>query len=161
MAIRLYIVLISFSYFSAYAACPSHVAAHYTCPMYGPNIETWENFYTAGDESSTIVVLAGDKMVPYVSQAIREKNMYLRRYAIIALGYMKNKSVIEGLNFILNDPEEEDYFRGDALQSIFFLNESLGNNIASKLLKGNLSEDNYLRLIAEEIVKNHLIRHDY
>ena len=92
-----------------------------------------EQFYNnAGPEDTLIdpLIIAGDKVVPLVLREVKNKNMPRRRYAIGFLGNGSYREALPVLEAILQDAGEEDYFRGDALHSIYQIDESLGRELA-------------------------------
>lgn len=114
--------------------------------------KVWELFYQnpgAEEDLMTPLVKAGPKMVPVILQAIFHKDMRLRRYAIGALGNLNDTSALEPLTAIVNDTKEEDYFRGDALSSIYKLDQGLGTKLAEKFA----SEGDNLKMICTAILK--------
>lgn len=94
------------------------------------------------------LIRAGDKVVPLVIEKVRDKNMPRRRYAIGFLGNGSYRQALPVLQQILQDTTEEDYFRGDALQSIYQIDESLGVSYAQRYQ----GESNYVGKIAGEIL---------
>ena len=89
-------------------------------------------------------------MVPFICAAIRHKDMKHRRYAIGALGYLGDIRALATLESILNDPKEIDYFRGDALHSIYQLDRKLGLRYA----KQYQHENQYLTMLSGAILKH-------
>ncbi len=97
--------------------------------------KTWKTFYGDAAEESEIsapLLKAGPKMVPAIVEAIAHKDMRHRRYAISALGNLKDKRAVERLTAILKDASEEDYFRGDALVAIYQIDQTLGTQLAKQ-----------------------------
>jgi hypothetical protein len=95
--------------------------------------KAWHAFYDLGDHEPELddpLILAGPAMAPYICVAVSHKDMKLRRYAISALGYIRDPSALACLEPILKDSQELDYFRGDALQSIFMIDNALGESLA-------------------------------
>jgi hypothetical protein len=89
----------------------------------------WEAFYVKADHEPEIddpLIAKGRSMVPAICEAIRHKDMKRRRYAIGALGYIGDKGALPALESILADESEIDYFRGDALHSIYLIDRKLG-----------------------------------
>src|SRR5262249_34357032 len=78
------------------------------------------------------LILAGDKVVPLVIEAVKNKEMERRRYAIAFLGNGSYKQAIPVLEEILGDASEKDYVRGDALQSIYQIDDALGLHYAQE-----------------------------
>ena len=128
-----------------------------TFPVGEKHRKTWTEFYTASSESANISVLvkAGPSIVPEIASAIADKKMYKRRYAILALGYLEEKSVIPALQAILNNPTEKDYFRGDALEAIYILDQSVGRLTAQRLVtETQTKKDDYLLRTAKRILES-------
>ena len=98
--------------------------------------EIWFTFYVLSYENDTIrsLVAAGAKIVPSTIAAIKDKKLYKRRYAIGALGYLNDRSAIPVLMEIIHDDKELDYFRGDALESLFQIDGELGKKEATTIL---------------------------
>ena len=112
----------------------------------------WQTFYNnPGCEADlmTPLVEAGPRMTGTILEAISHKNMKLRRYAIGALGWIKDKKAIPALTAILKDQQEIDYFRGDALESIYLIDEHLGLELA----KEYKDSSKYFRLICPAILR--------
>lgn len=95
---------------------------------------TWKTFY-AGDYEPELpepLMKAGPTMVPVILEAIDHPDMKMRRYAISALGYLKDESAIAPLTAIVEDEGEEDWFRGDALVAVYQVNQDEGTKLAEK-----------------------------
>jgi HEAT repeat protein len=75
--------------------------------------------------------------------------MKQRRYAIGALGYIGDRAALPTLEVILRTEDERDYFRGDALRSIYQIDPELGSKYAVQFEK----ESDYLRMVATAIGK--------
>ncbi len=68
-----------------------------------------------------------------ICEAVKNKDMRLRRYAIGALvGYIPDKRALPALENILKSKEEIYYFRGDALHAIYQINSTLGKKYAKE-----------------------------
>jgi hypothetical protein len=94
-----------------------------------------KRFYSNKGPEDTLMdplILAGDTVVPEVLTQVTKKNMPRRRYAIGFLGNGSYKEALPVLEVILQDPNEEDYIRGDALQSIYMIDESRGRGFAQR-----------------------------
>lgn len=78
--------------------------------------------------------------------------MKYRRYALSALGYIRDPVALPCLERILKDTSELDYFRGDALQAIYSINPKLGADYIAQY--GD--ENSHLRLIADLLLKGAL-----
>lgn len=70
-------------------------------------------------------------MVPTICEAVKNKDMKRRRYAIGALGYINDRAALPTLEAILSDESEIDYFRGDALHSIYQIDRKRGLSYVS------------------------------
>jgi hypothetical protein len=116
----------------------------------GPQFKrAWEQFYN-GDHEPELddpLIQAGRKMTLAICDAISHQDMKMRRYAIGALGYIGDKRAIPQLESILRNKEELDYFRGDALHSIYQLDKQLGSRYATEYE----SENDYLKMISSAI----------
>ena len=119
---------------------------------------TWVAFYSASGEldKMNILIRADPGIWPSIIEAIKQKKMYSRRYAIGALGYIGDRGAIKTLQEILNDQSELDYYRGDALLSLFQIDEMLGREEADRILRDNPnSESGSFELnIAKTITKD-------
>jgi len=93
------------------------------------------------------LILAGKNVVPLIIQETQNPKMELRRYAIHFLGNGKFVEAIPVLESILINENELDYFRGDALASIFNIDPDLGLSLAKEY---SFRED-YLGNKAQEI----------
>jgi len=114
--------------------------------------KTWHAFYVGGDHEPDIddpLIARGRSMVPSICEAIRHKDMKRRRYAIGALGYIGDKRALPTLEAILKDSAEIDYFRGDALHSIYQLDRKLGLRYA----KQYQHENEYLTMLSGAVLK--------
>ena len=113
--------------------------------------KAWRAFYSGDHEEELALPLikAGPAMAPAIIEAISHKDMRLRRYAISALAYLKDRKAVEPLTKIVKDKSEEDYFRGDALHSIYILNRKLGEQLA----KDFAGQGDNLKMIADAIRK--------
>lgn len=112
----------------------------------------WERFYS-GDHEPELddpLIDAGKEMTLVICDAIENKDMRLRRYAIGALGYIGDKRAISTLEEILRSKDEVYYVRGDALHAIYQIDKSLGKKYADqyaheheylKVLQGNIEKD--------------------
>ena len=105
-------------------------------PLDAQNQQIWFNFYVTASENDTtrVLVNGGAKIVPSAITAVRDKKLFKRRYAIAALGYLKDRAALKVLGDILHDAGELDYFRGDALESLFLIDEEIGKAEAVKVL---------------------------
>jgi len=116
--------------------------------------EVWQAFYNnpgAEEDLMTPLVMAGPKMVPVILEAIAHKDMRQRRYAIGALGNLNDASATDPLSAIVNDTKEEDYFRGDALSSLYKLDPGAANELAKKYAdEGDNLKDTATSILKEE-----------
>lgn len=100
-----------------------------------PPEDALKRFYDNEGPEDTLMdplILAGETVVPFVMKEVKNKDMRRRRYAIGFLGNGSYKDALPVLEAILHDPAEEDYFRGDALQSVYMIDESKGRGLAQK-----------------------------
>lgn len=103
----------------------------------------WNAFYK-GDHEPELpapLVSAGKAIVPSVCEAVSHPDMRMRRYAISALGSLRDKRAISTLVAIVNNVQELDYFRGDALEAIYKIDRKLGVSISNQYS----NETNYLK----------------
>lgn len=124
-------------------------------PSPGPYKEIWARFYAADSEGAIAptLIAGGQVMVPYICRAIRDSQMYCRRYAVLALGHLRDRRAISSLETIYVDTNEDALFRGDALEAIFVIDQNLGRFYARNVLARNLPKDDYLRSTAERIFR--------
>ncbi|MNZ58466.1 hypothetical protein D3C78_764750 [compost metagenome] len=115
--------------------------------------KAWHQFYDFGDHEPELddpLIRRGKSIIPAICQAVAHPDMKYRRYALSALGYIKDPRAIPCLERILKDREEIDYFRGDALQAIYLIDPPMGRNYADQFK----SDNSYLRMIHDMINKN-------
>lgn len=123
----------------------------------------FHEFQTTQHKESYIVLplcVAGESVVPLVIEKVKQKDLDRRRYAIAFLGTSEGDLPVTVLESIANDVSEEEYFRGNALESLFVLSEKKGKALA---LTFKYRAD-FLGTIAKEIsvVSNHLqFRQEY
>ncbi len=113
---------------------------------------TWTRFYN-GDHEPELddpLIEAGPEMTLVICEAIKHKDMHLRRYAIGSLGYIGDKRAIPTLGMILKSKEEIYYFRGDALQAIYQLDNALGKKYAKQFGP----EHEYLTMLQDAIERD-------
>jgi len=118
-------------YFSVLIFATFGVAGCFVVP--GTPEAAFHEFQTTQTKESYIVLplcSAGEKVVPLVSQRIKDKDLARRRYAIGFLGVYGNSETIPILKSVLADESELVYFRGDALGSLFVLDERSGRLLA-------------------------------
>jgi len=95
------------------------------------------------------LIKAGSAVVPLVLKEVKNKNMPRRRYAIAFLGNGSYREALPVLEAILNDPTEEDYIRGDALQSIYMIDQVRSKEFAQTYGKN----EDYLGDVSRRIIK--------
>jgi hypothetical protein len=76
------------------------------------------------------LILHADLVKDRVIQDIKNSEMDKRRYAIAFLGNERIAEAIPSLLVILETEEEKDYFRADALESIFRIDPTRGLELA-------------------------------
>lgn len=104
--------------------------------------EALNNFYSgelAEEELVDALILGGKKIVPLLLVRIKDKDMPQRRYAIVALGHIGDRSAVPVLEGILEDVLELDDFRCDALEAIAILNASAGRSFAKDNIDSSVS----------------------
>jgi hypothetical protein len=115
-------------------------------------VRAWQQFYVEADHEPEIddpLIAKGKVMVPAICEAVKHKDMKRRRYAIGALGYINERAAMPTLEEILSDESEIDYFRGDALQSIYQIDSKLGLSYAAQYQ----SQPNTLGVYAKAVIK--------
>jgi len=113
---------------------------------------TWSKFYS-GDHEPELddpLIEAGKDMTLVICEAVKMKDMALRRYAIGALGFIGDERALPTLEGILKSKDEIYYFRGDALHSIYQIKKDLGKKYANEF--GN--EHEYLKMLQDNINKD-------
>jgi hypothetical protein len=117
----------------------------------GPRFDkVWHAFYVEGDHEPELddpLIAAGRPMTLAICEAISHPDMKRRRYAIGALGYIRDKRALPALEKILKDRTEIYYFRGDALHAIYQINKKLGSQYAAQFA----NEHDYLKRLAVSI----------
>lgn len=83
-----------------------------------------------------------------VIEDIKDPAMDKRRYAIGFLGNVGAREALPALRNILEDETEKDYFRADALESIFHIDGGEGQALAPRYSQ----VDNLLGWVAREIL---------
>ncbi len=114
--------------------------------------KTWTAFYNnpgSEDDLMRPLVKAGPRMTPAILEAISHKDMKQRRYAIGALGYLKDPRAMAPLVAILRDRSEEEYFRADALHAIYQLDQNRGTELAKRFG----GQGDTLKIISAAILK--------
>lgn len=120
-----------------------------------PFADAWHKFYDLGDHETELddpLIRRGSQMVPSICAAIAHKDMKHRRYALGALGYIRDLRALPCLEQILKDTSELEYFRGDALVAIYSINPGLG----ARYIAQYKDENHHLRMIADLISKGTL-----
>jgi len=95
--------------------------------------EAMQSFYENDGPECTLedpLRRAGSEVVPLVVEAIADKEMPRRRYAISFVGNMADRRGLDALTRIVNDPSERDYFRSDSLEAIQKIDRQLGESLA-------------------------------
>src|SRR5690625_4272391 len=113
---------------------------------------TWHLFYDVIDHEPDLagpLVKQGTAMVPAICEAVKHKNMKQRRYAIEALGKIGSAQALPVLTAILENQTEKNYFRADALESIYQINQKLGQRYAEQYQHAG----GLLQKIAEAVLK--------
>lgn len=91
---------------------------------------------------------AGSKILPAVLEAIQDKEMPRRRYAIGFIGAEAYEPALPVLRRILEDETEIWYFRADALEAIYLINSQL----ALELGPSYIEEPDWLGRYARNIL---------
>ncbi len=117
-----------------------------------PYASVWDRFYKGNHEPELDdpLIDAGKKMTLIICEAIKNKDMKYRRYAIGALGYIGDRRALPTLQVILKSKEETYYFRGDALHSIYQIDRALGKKYAAEFGQ----EHEYLKRLQESIQRD-------
>lgn len=104
--------------------------------------EAFEKFLSANDlpEDALMdpLILAGKPVVPIVLDALGDKKLKRRRYAIGFLGNGGYKEALPMLQRIAADESEEKWIREDALESIYLIDEKLGLKLVTKYQSSGL-----------------------
>jgi hypothetical protein len=112
--------------------------------------KVWHAFYVEGDHEPDIddpLIAVGSEMTLAICEAIAHPDMKRRRYAIGALGYIRDRQALTVLEKILKDKSEIYYFRGDALHAIYQIDEKMGSQYAEQFA----NEHEYLKRLANSI----------
>jgi hypothetical protein len=112
--------------------------------------KVWHAFYVEGDHEPELddpLIAAGRAMTAAICEAIAHADMKRRRYAIGALGYIRDRRALPTLEKILKDNTEIYYFRGDALHAIYQIDKKLGAQYAEQFA----NEHDYLKRLATSI----------
>jgi hypothetical protein len=120
-------------------------------PLRAPE-DALQDFYEAKDRAEDQLmdplILNGRRVVPLVLDAVQQRDMDKRRYAIGFLGNGRYGEAIPTLEAILHDDSERDLFRGDALEAIWQMDPDQGLNWARQYQ----NREDYLGRIAMEIL---------
>jgi hypothetical protein len=138
-------------------ADPLPSGAPETTPMPGSFDRVWRKFYFEGDGEGSIIpnlMQGGTAMVPAICVAVSDRKMRMRRYAIGALGHLKDRRAILTLETIFADATEHSLFRGDALEAIFCIDQNLGRRYAIQVLRRNYDDGHYLKNRAIEVLEH-------
>ena len=84
------------------------------------------------------LILAGNPIVPTVLDALGDKKLKLRRYAMGFLGNGGYKEALPMLQRIAADESEEKWIREDSLESIHLIDEILGLKSVTKYQRSGL-----------------------
>ena len=111
------------------------------------------DFYTndsqrAEDMLIDPLILHADLVTGRVIEEIRNPNMEKRRYAIGFLGIVRATEALPVLRQILNSETEIDYFRADALESIYRISSMEGLRLAEQYR----DRDDHLGYIATGLI---------
>ena len=153
----LVIILIATAFLGNLKADPLPSNAEETTPMPGSHDRVWKKFYFEGDGEGSIIpnlMEGGVEMVPAICEAVLDRKMKMRRYAIGALGHFSDRRAILTLETIYADSTEDPLFRGDALEAIFCIDQELGRRYARNVLGRGYTDSNYLVRRAHEVFDN-------
>lgn len=109
----------------------------------------YEGKYRAEDQLKDPLILNGRRVLPLILKELPNKDMIRRRYAI---GYIGDGGYVEALPTllaILEDETELNYFRADALEAIF----QIDNKLSIKLAEQYVDEPDLFGRVATQIVK--------
>ena len=112
---------------------------------------TLERFYHNEGPEDTLMdplILAGNAVVRVVIERVKDKKMPRRRYAIGFLGNGSYSQALPALQTILQDSSEIDYFRSDALHSIYQIDGALG----LKYAQSYRNESNDLGRVSQDLL---------
>ena len=118
-------------------------------------VDAWHEFYDLGDHEPSLddpLIRRGSQMVPAICAAVAHKDMKYRRYALGALGYIRDPGALSCLEPILKDTSELDYIRGDALVAIYSINLRLGAHYIAQYR----DENPHFQMVADLISKGAL-----
>ena len=111
----------------------------------------WDRFYKGDHEPELAdpLIEAGNKMTLVICEAIKNKDMRLRRYAIGALGHIGDEKALPTLQHIVLSKEEPYYLRYDALIAIYRIDRALAKECASQV-----GQDHKLLLELQKYIEN-------
>ena len=89
----------------------------------------------------------GERIVPYVLVEIQKKEMPRRGYAILSLGKIGDRRALAVLTRILEDMDEPNHIRADALRAIWHIDGKCGEELASKHAGKNNHIDRTIELL--------------
>lgn len=107
-------------------------------------------FVTAEELADPLIVARGD-VVPLVIAALDDFESPRRRLAIGFLGDTGRKDALPALRRILDDPAEEEVFRGDALDVIAMIDLEEGKRLAARW--SSTPELNFLNFTATSVLE--------
>ena len=92
------------------------------------------DFHRAEGRSEDMImdplIMHSSRIKNRVIEEIKDPGMDKRRYAIAFLGNDRIREAIPALETIVNSESEQEYFRGDALESIVMIDEARGRALA-------------------------------
>ena len=106
------------------------------------------DFHRAEDMLMDPLILHADIVKDRVIEEIKNPKMKKRRYAISFLGIAGFKEALPTLRAILRDEKEKEYFRADALESIYLIAREEGRSLAHQYN----SQDGFLGYIAKGLL---------
>jgi len=114
-----------------------------------------QRFYASDDAEEQLMdplLLSGKTVVPRLTQEIERKDMPRRRYGIIALGHIGDERAVPVLTRLAMNPEEEDFIRGDALESVARIDRAAARRLAADFKRRRSSE--YEAEIVREVLSD-------
>jgi hypothetical protein len=127
-------------------------------PLRDPHDALHEFFYPEGTVAEDMLmdplILCGSRVVPLVLDAVKDKEMIHRRYAIGFLGNEGDDVAIPTLDAVLSDLTELDYFREDALEAIYMIDRETGAQAARRYAASDGSLGRAARDILDGKAKN-------
>ena len=107
------------------------------------------NSQRAEDKLIAPLILHSDLVTGRVIEEIKNRSMEKRRYAIGFLGIIRASEALPVLQEILNDDTEIDYFRADALESIYRISNGEGLRLAANYQE----RDDLLGYISTDLIR--------